>query len=158
MLLSLALQNNSSSCLVLILHRQLGNYLLSSGETYGLTAQHICKTLYRSVLDTYQQVDFSLKPKTQKLQTPQYLREYPETLWYQTRVLPLPFPQVGKMSASKLIQYISNHPAAFGSQDSFPPDNITLDLANRRTDQCLSNFQSGTGVGGHMTLDMEQLM
>ena len=36
-----ALQSNSSTCLVLILHRQLGNYLLSTGESYGLTAQHM---------------------------------------------------------------------------------------------------------------------
>ena len=35
-----ASQSNISNCLVLILHRQLGNYLLSIGESYGPTAQH----------------------------------------------------------------------------------------------------------------------
>ena len=36
-----ALQTNSNNCLVLILHRQLENYLLSTGESYSLTAQHM---------------------------------------------------------------------------------------------------------------------
>ena len=36
-----ALQSNSSNCLVLILHRQLGNYLLGTGKNYGPTAQHM---------------------------------------------------------------------------------------------------------------------
>ena len=36
-----ALNSNSSNCLVLILHRQLGNYLLCTGESYGPTAQHM---------------------------------------------------------------------------------------------------------------------
>ena len=35
-----ALKNNSSNCLVLIPHRQLGNCLLGTGESYGMTAQH----------------------------------------------------------------------------------------------------------------------
>ena len=35
-----ALQSNSSNCLMLIQHRQLGNYLLSTGESYDLTAQN----------------------------------------------------------------------------------------------------------------------
>ena len=35
-----ALQSNSSSCLVLIPHWQLGHYLLSIGGSYSLTAQH----------------------------------------------------------------------------------------------------------------------
>ena len=37
---------NSSNCLVLIMHRQLGNYMLGTRESYGLVAQHICKTLH----------------------------------------------------------------------------------------------------------------
>ena len=36
-----ALQGNSSNCLVLILHRQLGNYLLHTGESYHLWAKHM---------------------------------------------------------------------------------------------------------------------
>ena len=35
-----AFQSNSSNCLVLILHRQLGNYLLGTGKSYGTTAKH----------------------------------------------------------------------------------------------------------------------
>ena len=35
------LQSNSSNCLVLIPHRQLGTYLLSTGESYGPTAPHM---------------------------------------------------------------------------------------------------------------------
>ena len=45
-LFGLALQSDSSNCLMLILHRQLGNYLLSSAEGYGPTAQHIYNTIY----------------------------------------------------------------------------------------------------------------
>ena len=36
-MLAIVLQSNSSNCLVLILHRQLGNYLLSIGERYSPT-------------------------------------------------------------------------------------------------------------------------
>ena len=36
-----ALQSNSTNCLVLKLHRQLGNYLLDTGDSYGLTGQHL---------------------------------------------------------------------------------------------------------------------
>ena len=43
---------DSSICLELILHRHLGNYLLGTGESYSLTAQHIWKTLYKAMLDT----------------------------------------------------------------------------------------------------------
>ena len=59
----LALQRNISNCLVLIPHRQLGNYLLTTGESYGQTAQHIHKILYRSMFDTYQHIDNSLGPR-----------------------------------------------------------------------------------------------
>ena len=40
-----------------------------------------------------------------------------------------------KMSASKLIHYFSSQPAAFGFQASTPPDNISLNSANRKVDQ-----------------------
>ena len=39
-LLGLALQNKSSNYLVLMLHRQLRNYLLVTRESHHLTAQH----------------------------------------------------------------------------------------------------------------------
>ena len=41
----------------------------------------------------------------------------------------------GKMSASKLIQYFSSHPAAFGFQSYSLPDNITLNPASKKTDE-----------------------
>ena len=62
-----------------------------------------------------------------------------------------------KMSASKLIHYFSSHPAALGVQASTPPDTITLNSANRKADQSLSDFQTGVGTAAHATLDMEQL-
>ena len=48
------------NCLVLILHRQLGNYLFGTGENYSLTAQHItisyisqCLTLAKNISPTH---------------------------------------------------------------------------------------------------------
>ena len=64
-LLGITFQGISSNCLVVIQHRQLGNYLLSIGESYGLKIQQIFKTLYKSIFDTYQQVDCSLWSMTQ---------------------------------------------------------------------------------------------
>ena len=61
------------------------------------------------------------------------------------------------MLASKLIHYFSSHPAAFGFQASTPPNYITLNSANRKADQSISDFQTGVGVTAHATLDMEQL-
>ena len=63
-----------------------------------------------------------------------------------------------KMSASKLIHYFSNNPAAFRFQSSTPPDNITLTSTNRKADQSLSDFLSGIGAAAHVTLDTEQLV
>ena len=67
-------------------------------------------------------------------------------------------PLATKMSASKLICYFSNHPAAFGFQVSTPPDNITLNFANRKADQSLTDFQTGVGATAHAALDKEQLV
>ena len=59
----------------------------------------------------------------------------------QARALHLPIPQAGKVFASKLICYFSCHPAAFGIWAYLPPDNITLNPANKNTDQyCLSEW------------------
>ena len=63
-----------------------------------------------------------------------------------------------KMSASKLICYFSSHAAAFGFWASTPPDYITLNSANRKADQSLSDFQSGVGAAAHATLDTKQLI
>ena len=60
---SLAPQSNSSNCIVLIPHRLLGNYLLGTRNSYSLPAQHICKTLYKSMFDTYQPISHSLRPR-----------------------------------------------------------------------------------------------
>ena len=79
-------------------------------------------------------------------------------LWCQARGLLAPVSLATKMSASKLIHYFSSHPAAFGFQASTPPDNITLNSANRKADQSLSDFQTGVGATAHATLDMEQLI
>ena len=62
------------------------------------------------------------------------------------------------MSTSKLIHYFSSHPAAFGFWASTPPDNISLNSANRKVDQSLSDFQTGLGATAHATLDTEQLI
>ena len=63
-----------------------------------------------------------------------------------------------KMSTSKLIHYFSSHPAAFGFWACTPPDNITLNSANRKVDQSLSDFQTGIGAAADVTLDTEQLI
>ena len=63
-----------------------------------------------------------------------------------------------KISASKLIHYFSSHPAAFGFWASTPPDNISLNSANRKADQSLWDFQTGVGAAAHATLDTEQLI
>ena len=62
------------------------------------------------------------------------------------------------MPASQLIHYFSSHPAAFGFEASTPPDNITLNSANRKADQSLSDFQTGVGAAAHATLDTEQVI
>ena len=63
-----------------------------------------------------------------------------------------------KMLASKLIPHFSSHPAAFGFWASTPPDNISLNSANRKADQSLFDFQTGVGDTAHATLDTEQLI
>ena len=62
-----------------------------------------------------------------------------------------------KMSASKLIHCFSSHPPAFEFQASTPPDNISLNSANGKADQPLTDFQTGVGATAHATLDTEQL-
>ena len=59
-------------------------------------------------------------------------------LWWQARALLAPVSLATKMSASKLICYFSSHPAAFGFQACTPLDNITMNSANRKADQSLS--------------------
>ena len=73
-------------------------------------------------------------------------------LWCQARALLAPVSLATKMLASKLIHYFSSHPAGFGFQASTPPDNITLNSANRKADQSLSDFQTGVGASLHMLL------
>ena len=34
------------------------NYLVSTRKSYGLTTQYIQNTLYKSVFDNYQQIDY----------------------------------------------------------------------------------------------------
>ena len=79
-------------------------------------------------------------------------------LWCQARALLAPVSLATKMSASKLIHYFSSHPAAFGFWASTPPDNISLNSANRKVDQSFSDFQTGLGATAHANLDTEQLI
>ena len=79
-------------------------------------------------------------------------------LWCQARALLAPVSLATKMLASKLIHYFSSHPAVFGFQASTPPDNISLNSANRKVDQSLSDFQTGVGAAAHDTFDTEQLI
>ena len=60
-----------------------------------------------------------------------------------------PIPQTGKMPASELIHYFSNHPAAFGFQVSLSPDNGIVSPANKRTNKSHSDFQTGIGAAVH---------
>ena len=78
-------------------------------------------------------------------------------LWCQAGALLAPVSLATKMSKSKLIHCFSSHPAAFGFQASIPPD-VSLNSANRRVDQSLSDFQTGLGATAHATLDTEQLI
>ena len=91
-----------------------------------------------------------------KLQLPPSIQTH--KLWCQARALLAPVSLATKMLASKLIRYFSSHPAAFGFWASTPPDNITLNSANRKADQSLSHFQTGVGTAAHATLDTEQLI
>ena len=79
-------------------------------------------------------------------------------LWCQARALLAPVSLATKLSASQLIHYFSSHPAAFEVWASTPPDNISLNSANRKVDQSLSDFQTGLGATAHATLDTEQLI
>ena len=53
------LLSNISNCLMLILHRQLGIYLLNTGDSYDLTAQQIHNYI-KSMFETCKWVDYSL--------------------------------------------------------------------------------------------------
>ena len=77
-------------------------------------------------------------------------------LWCQARALLLLYHWQARYQ-SKLIHCFFNQPAAFGFWSSLPPDNTTLNLVNKKTDQSLSDFQTGIGVTSHATLDTEQL-
>ena len=79
-------------------------------------------------------------------------------IWCQDRALLLPVPHSGEVLASKLNHYFSSHPAAFGSCPSLPPNNITLNPANKRTDQSFSDFWTGIGAPAHVTLDCKQFI
>ena len=65
----------------------------------------------------------------------------------------MPVPKAGKMSAFKSIHYFSGHLAAFGVWASLPPDNITLNPANKRIYQSLFDFETGIGAATHATSD-----
>ena len=56
------------------------------------------------------------------------------------------------MSAIKLISYFLSHPVAFGFVASSAPD-ITLNPANKKTDQSLSDFHTVIDAAVLATLD-----
>ena len=91
-----------------------------------------------------------------KLQLAPSIQTY--KLWFQARVLLALVSLATKMSGSKLIHYFFSHPATFGFWASTPLDNITLNSANKKADQSLSDFQTGVGAAPHATNDMEQLI
>ena len=91
-----------------------------------------------------------------KLQLAPSIRSH--KLGCQARALLAPVSLATKMSASKLIHYSSSHPAAFRFWSLTPLANITLTSANRKTDQSLSDLQTGVGAAAHATLDTEQLI
>ena len=58
----------------------------------------------------------------------------------------LPVPQSDKTSASKLIHFLFSLPAAFGLQAFLPPENITLNPVNKKSDWSYADFQTGIGA------------
>ena len=69
-------------------------------------------------------------------------------------MLPFPVQLVDKMTASKFICcFFFSHPAAFGFRASSPQDNITLNAANKKTDQSLTYFQTDIHTAACATLD-----
>ena len=93
---------------------------------------------------------------TSKLQLAPRIRSH--KLLYQTRVLLSSVSLATKISVSKLIWYLSSHPAAFGFWSSTPPYNITLNPANRKADQSLLEFQTCISAAAHATFDTEQFI
>ena len=61
------------------------------------------------------------------------------------------------MAASKLMHFFSSNPASCGFWASSSLGNITLNLAKKKSDQSLSDFQTGIGAAAHDMLDAEQL-
>ena len=49
-------------------------------------------------------------------------------------------------------------PAVSFDSSYLPPNNITPNSANKRTGQCLSDFQTSIGATAYATLDIEQLI
>ena len=99
---------------------------------------------------------FSTISDTSRLQLAPSIKSH--KLLFQARAFLLPVSQVGKISASKLINHFSSHPAAFGFQASLPPDNITLKPANKMNDQNVSDLKTGMVAADHATLDTEKLI
>ena len=93
---------------------------------------------------------------TSKLQFVPSIR--PQNKWCQAMALLSLVSLATKMSVSKLIYYFSSHPAAFWFWSLSPPDNITLNAANKRADQSLLELLTDIGTAAHATLDTEQLI
>ena len=76
-------------------------------------------------------------------------------LWCQARAPLAPVSLATKISASQLFHYSSSHPTAFAFWASTSTDNITLNSANRKAHQSLSDFQTGVSATAHATPDMQ---
>ena len=96
-----------------------------------------------------------LFPDNSKLKLAAFIKSH--KLWFQPRTLLLTVPQADKMSVSKSLHYFSSHWVAFGFWASLSPDNITLNLAYKRTDLSLSGLQTGIGAAAYATFTQSSL-
>ena len=92
-------------------------------------------------------------PSSQSLQV--FYSINPYKLRWQAMLVLLPVPLTGKMSASELICCFFSHSVAFEFWDSTPQDNITLNPDDKKTDQSLSDFQTGIATTTHATSETD---
>ena len=88
-----------------------------------------------------------------KTQLPPSIKSH--ELWCQARELLLSVSLGSQMPASKRIPYFSHLSAAFGFQNSTPPDTTVLNASN--VERSVLEFQTGTDAPVHTTLETEQL-
>ena len=79
----------------------------------------------------------------------------PHKLWCQARALLYLYHKWVTCNPHKLIHYFSSKPARFGFCAASPSDNIMLNPGNKKTDQDLSDFQTGIDAAAYATLDTD---